>query len=603
MKLFLLIAVLGVTTLVPPAAAQSADPPKHEFRGAWIASVTNLDWPKTTNPAAQQTDLVRILDEFQASGINAVFFQIRPEVDAFYPSDTEPWSRWLTGAQGRAPEPFYDPLAFAIEEAHKRGMELHAWFNPYRVERQVGNYPLDPQNIASRHPEWTFTVGTYRQLDPGLPEVRDFVVEVVMDVVRRYNVDGVHFDDYFYPYPPNQISNQDDATFAAHPRGFTNRAAWRRDNVNLFVAQVNDSLQAVRPEVKHGISPFGIWRSGVPSGIVGLDAYSTIYADARAWLDAETIDYLVPQLYWAFGGGQDYGLLAPWWESVRNERHLYPGLGLYKADRSTFAGTLYNANEVPRQVRFNRAHEGIDGSVFFRAQNISDFNSLGITDSLRMNLYQHPALVPPMAWKDMTAPPAPGELSSEWDGEFLTLRWGRAAAAAGAADARFYAVYRIRSGAEPDYAAALADPRNLYLVTGDTLAVDRPRDAGEPYYYVVTSVSSNSIESAPTGAVVVEGRAVSAEPSGPAPVRLSQNYPNPFGDATVISFALEAPGAVTLRVYDVLGREVAVLVDEVLSPGTHTATLRADGLASGTYMYVLEQGGQRLGSQQMQVVR
>jgi uncharacterized lipoprotein YddW (UPF0748 family) len=601
MKTLALLAVLFAVALAPPAMSQ--DIPKHEFRGAWIATVTNLDWPKTTNVEAQQAALVRMLDQFKATGINAVFFQIRPEADALYDSDIEPWSRWLTGQQGRAPNPYYDPLTFAIEEAHKRGLELHAWFNPYRLQRQVGSYTLDPQHIAVRHPEWTFTVNTYQQLDPGLPQVRDYVLEVIMDVVRRYDIDGVHFDDYFYPYPPNQITNQDDATFAEHHRGFTNRGDWRRDNVNLLVRMVHDSLQTVRPEIKFGISPFGIWRNGVPNGIIGLDAYNVIFADAVAWHQEQIIDYNIPQLYWGFGGGQDFATLAPWWESVRNDRHLYPGLGLYKADSRTFSGTLYTADVVPRQVRFNREYEGIEGSVFFRAQNITDFNSLGIRDTLQNDLYRYPALTPVMDWKDTTPPPAPESFGYEWHGEVVTLHWNPVVATPGEADARFYAVYRVQSAEEPDFAAAMADPANLLTVTGQTYVVDWPSVADEPYYYVVTSVSHNSIESVPTGAIMLEGRATSVETTEPIAFRLEQNYPNPFRSSTRIGFALEHGGHVSLRVYDVLGRMVATIIDDVLPADAYTVEVEAGDMAAGTYLYVLERDGQRLGSNQMQVVR
>ncbi|HMB92728.1 MAG TPA: family 10 glycosylhydrolase, partial [Rhodothermales bacterium] len=289
----LLFAVILLNVVAPSASAQPEPLAKYEFRGAWIATVINLDWPNspTSSTQAQQAQLITMLDELKESGINAVLFQVRSEADAMYASEIEPWSYWLTGEQGVAPDPFYDPLAFAIEEAHKRGMELHAWFNPYRAVRGSG-YPNAPSHVSVEHPEWILTLGGLQVLDPGLPDVRDHNARVIADVARRYDIDGVHFDDYFYPYPPNQITNEDDATFAAHNRGFTNRGAWRRDNVNLFVAQVYDSLQVIRPSASFGISPFGIWKNGVPSGITGLDAYNVIYGDAVAWLDAQIIDYV-----------------------------------------------------------------------------------------------------------------------------------------------------------------------------------------------------------------------------------------------------------------------------------------------------------------------
>lgn len=569
---------------------------KHEFRGAWIATVLNLDWPTSrgTNAALQQERLVDMLDKLKAAGINAVFFQVRSECDAMYASEIEPWSYWLTGEQGRAPEPFYDPLAFALEEAHKRGMELHAWFNPYRTVRNTNSYTQDTTHVSVRHPEWTLTFGTFKILNPGLPDVRDYVTSVIADVVQRYDVDGIHFDDFFYPYPPNQITNEDAATFAEHNRGFTNVGDWRRDNVNLFVAQVYESIQAAKPWVKFGISPFGIWRNGTPSGIVGLDAYNVIFGDATAWLDAETIDYVTPQLYWAFGGGQDYAKLAPWWASVRNQRHLYTGHGLYRSDPNTFSNALFAADEVPRQVHFNRDQPGILGSVFFRAKNITVFSSKGFADSLKTDLFATPALTPPMVWKSNTPPAPPENLALTWTGtEELTLEWQAPTAPPLFAATRRYAVYRVRAGTEPDSATVVTDGRNLLAVTGETTLTDDPGLADDPYYYVVTAVSANSVESAPSNLVSAEGRAVAVELEEPAAFTLYQNYPNPFNPITEIRYSLHKPARVTLRVYNVLGQVVATLLDGAREEiGLHTTRWegRADDgqtVGSGTYFYTL----------------
>ncbi len=262
--------------------------PKREFRGAWIATVLNLDWPSSPflTTDQQKQHLIDILDGLKAAGINAVIFQIRSECDAMYSSDIEPWSYWLTGQQGKAPNPFYDPLQFAVEEVHKRGMEIHAWFNPYQADRNTTDYPVAPNHVTVLHPDWLIRFGTKIILDPGLPMVRDYVTSVIMDIIKRYDIDGVHFDDFFYPY--EGITNEDDATFAHYSRGFTNRGNWRRDNVNIFIKEVHDSIQAVKPFIKFGISPFGIWKNGVPPGTTGLDAYSEIYCDPMAWLHQGT---------------------------------------------------------------------------------------------------------------------------------------------------------------------------------------------------------------------------------------------------------------------------------------------------------------------------
>ncbi|WP_420456907.1 family 10 glycosylhydrolase [Rubrivirga sp.] len=585
----LLLSLLVVASVLRPAAAQEL--PKHEFRGAWIATVANLDWPscRTCSASSQQVELVGILDKLQDVGINAVLFQVRTESDAFYDSPYEPSSYWLTGEQGA--DPGYDPLAFAIEESHKRGMELHAWLNPYRADRG-SNYAKDSTHVTVQHPEWILDFGAIQITDPGLPAVRDYVTTIVADVARRYDIDGVHFDDYFYPYPPNQITNQDDASFAQYGGGLS-RSDWRRSNIFQFVEQVRDSLAVVNPDAVFGISPFGIWKNGVPSGITGLDAYNTLYADAVSWLANDLIDYVTPQLYWKFGGGQDYGLLAPWWESVRNDRHLYPGHGLYRSDPNTFSNTLFAANEVPRQVRFNRVTEGIQGSVFFRAKNLTQFPSKGFADSLRTDLYRYPALPPPMDWRSQDAPRAPTDLALDDDpadgqpGE-VELTW--TAPAAGDTQARFFAVYRVPQAEAGDLDAALERAENLVGVTGETVLRDVLLDGGA-YTYVVTSVSPNSIESAPSNAATVSG-SVDAE-NGPAlALRLDAPRPNPSAGPVTLAFTLPEAARVTLRVVDVLGREVAVLVDSDQAAGPHTATWRAR--TPGTYLVVLDADGARI---------
>ena len=586
------LVLLACLALAAPVAAQS--PPKHEFRGAWIATVVNLDWPSCRECTAdqQKAQLIDILDGLKEAGINAALFQIRTEADALYDSPYEPWSYWLTGEQGAPPEPYYDPLAFAIEEAHKRGMELHAWFNPYRADRG-SDYPKAANHVTNTHPEWILDFGSIQILDPGLPAVRDYVTSVVTDVVRRYDVDGVHFDDYFYPYPPNQISNEDAATYAEYGAGFNDIGNWRRFNVFRFVRQVRDSIQAVKPEVVYGISPFGIWKNGVPAGIAGLDAYSVVYADAVAWMNDGLLDYLTPQLYWAFGGAQDYGKLAPWWESVRNGRHLYPGHGLYRSERATFSGALFSASEVPDQIRLNRSLPGIDGSVFFRAKNITLYGSKGFADTLATDLYRYPALPPPMAWKSQVAPEAPtgleGAIPTDIGGGGLQLTWQ--APEESVVEARFFAVYRVPEAEADDLAAAMQKAENLAGVTGETVFHDVPPVSGT-YTYVVTSVSPNSVESAPSNPIT-RGITDAEKPGAPLAFALDA-WPNPVASSATVSFTLRQPAAVTVRIVDALGREVARLLDGETRPAaTHTLTWAPGGLGSGAYFVVLDADGER----------
>ena len=517
---------LALCVVFIAGAANAQTPPKREFRSAWVATVTDLDWPtsNTETPDVQRAELITILDNLKAAGITAVIFQIRPECDALYASSIEPWSYWLTGHEGTPPNPLWDPLQFAIDESHKRGMELHAWFNPYRAIRDTTAYPRALNHVSVLHPDWIlrFSGITLRILNPGIPDVRAYVTSVIMDVVRRYDIDGVHFDDYFYPYPSgtfNQISTEDTATFHAYPRGFSNIDDWRRDNVNLQMKMIHDSIQAVKPFVKFGISPFGIWKDGVPSGITGLDAYSVLYGDAMAWLHQHSVDYLTPQLYWRIGGPQDYSKLMPWWadSTAWYNRHLYTG-HIY--------GTSYSTSELPNQVRLNRANPKTGGSVFFRAGNILD-NTLGFTDSLRNNLYHYPSLEPVMAWKD-TVPPNPprGITYASLPGTLVpAIQWELPITASDGDSASRYAIYRFNynAGPSPD----VSDPRNMVSVEGERFSSPPPPPGPGPYYYYATALDRNFNESIVSSPLTITG------PATPALLAPANGFPSAPESVTV----------------------------------------------------------------------
>ncbi len=552
-----------------PLASQPTPVPKHEFRGAWIATVANLDWPvRTDTPDQQKALLVHMLDALEDAGINAVFFQVRSECDAMYDSQLEPWSYWLTGEQGRPPDPWYDPLAFAIEEAHKRGLELHAWFNPYRARRGTATYMPSSRHVARTRPEWLLEFGNLLMLDPGRAAVRDYVTNVVMDVVRRYDIDGVHMDDYFYPYPPDEIGTEDSVTFAEESRGFSNLSEWRRDNVNTLVAQLADSIRAAKPSIKFGISPFGIWRDGVPLGIRGMDAYESIYADPLAWIDAGSVDYLIPQLYWPFGGAQDYGKLAPWWSYHVQNRHLYIGQALHRTESRSFSGTPFTPEEIPAQIRLNRRTENILGNVFFRARNITHFSSHGIVQRLETDFYRHPALTPPMAWKAASEPGIPENLKAHWtaDGD-LALSWEPGSGASR------YAVYRTVSEGPPDVDAASRQAQNLLAVTGETAWTDQPGLASDPYYYFVRSVGDNSLESGPSRTVSVLGRDAAANVES-LPALAVATSRDPYLDAAArITLSLDETAIISLRIYGKLGQLERTLADgKMLGPGSYSYT-------------------------------
>ncbi len=480
--------------LVPILYAQSLLP-KREFRGVWITTVVNLDWPKASTPSVQKQELTDMLDELRLSGFNAVVFQVRPECDAFYKSAYEPWSYYLTGRQGSAPSPYYDPLQFAIEEAHKRGMELHAWFNPYRAVRSVGSYTIHSTHVSIEHPEWIITKGSFKALDPGLPMVRDYVTNVIMDVVDNYDVDGIHFDDYFYP--EGMLYSDDQATFDAYPNGFTDRGDWRRNNVNLLVEQVYNEILDANPNIKFGISPAGIWKSGTPPGIVGRSAYSAIYCDAIAWLDALTIDYINPQCYWEFDGDQDYARLISWWASEANGRHVYSGNAGYRIDD-------FSAEELPRQIRYNRDVANIEGSVNFRALNGVLDNQRGFNDSLRTDLFRFPALIPRMDWKDLDVPNAPQNLHYTFleEEKSAALKWDIPEIATDGDSARRYVVYRFNSNSFTE--ADLEYSQNILSLEGNIYSIPNESQDSGPYYFVVTALDQNWNESEMSNVIEIQ---------------------------------------------------------------------------------------------------
>ncbi len=466
--------------------------PKHEFRGVWLSTVTNIDWPKSRSDTdvKKQNDLRNYFIKLKDSGCNAVLFQVRCACDAMYKSEIEPWSYWFSGKQGQGPSLDWDPLEFAVEEARKLGLELHAWVNPYRAvvaptssNLSSSNYISD-EHITKRQPGWILKFSDVHILDPGLPEVRDYIRDVLMDIVSRYDIDGLHMDDYFYPY--SVITDEDHATFAEHHRGFTDIQDWRRDNINLLVEAVMDSINKIKPWVKWGISPFGIYRPGVPSGITGLDAYNVLYCDPIAWLEAGTVDYITPQLYWPFGGGQDYGLLMPWWaqQTARYGKHFYPGQAMYRAGADNFP-----RGEIPRQIRLNRNTANCDGSVFFTANDFYD-NHKNSIDSLRLDLYRYPALWPVMTWKDSVPPDAPRNVQLQIAGDgSKTVTWDPPLYSDPADSAFAYVVYRSPF--------LQAQPEDMSKVWDIQFHHNRHFGDSDPamYYYMVTALDRNKLES------------------------------------------------------------------------------------------------------------
>ena len=416
MNIAIRLAALALPLFAQLARAQEQPPPvSREFRAVWVATVANIDWPSKPglNSWEQQGELIAILNKAVRLNLNAIILQIRPATDALYSSKLEPWSEFLTAQMGRPPEPMYDPLTFAIDEAHKRGLELHAWFNPYRSHHPAGTSEISTNHVSVKNPRLVRSYGRYLWLDPGDAEVRNHSIQVMLDVVKRYDVDGIHIDDYFYPYKERDsagmiIDFPDSVTWNRYVAsgGTLARNDWRRSNVDVFVRDMYRETKKAKPWVKVGISPFGMWRPGFPPQIKGFDAYSELYADAKKWLNEGWLDYFTPQLYWPIAR-QDasYPVLLEWWISENTKkRNMWPG-----NFTSRVGGTGENSwktQEILDQISTTRLTEGAGGNVHFSAKVFMQ-NRDSIVDKLLAGPYAAPALIPASPWLDSIAPRAP----------------------------------------------------------------------------------------------------------------------------------------------------------------------------------------------------
>jgi len=392
------------------AAQNSAPPPARELRGAWIATVANIDWPsKPGLPVAQQkAELISLLDRAAQLHLNAVFFQVRSVCDAVYASPLEPWSEYLTGTQGKLPSPFYDPLALAVAEAHKRGLQLHAWFNPFRAGHLESKSPPALNHVTRTHPEIIRHYGKQTWSDPSEPESQTRALAAVLDVVKRYDVDGVVFDDYFYPYPEKGWSGapmdfSDDASWKKFgAQSGLSRDDWRRANINQFVQKVSQSVHAAKPWVQFGISPFGIWRPGVPAGIDAhaLDSYAKLYADAPLWLRNGWVDYLAPQLYWPIAPREhSFPLLLQWWRQQNpRSRHVFAALN------DVESGKKFSDDEIGRQIDAVRTQTSNGGEIHYHLRTLAENFSLAKTVAAK---YAPPALPPAVPWLAAAPPEKP----------------------------------------------------------------------------------------------------------------------------------------------------------------------------------------------------
>lgn len=482
-KLILLLA-LFLATGVGAQIQQQSPYPKREFRGAWIQAV-NGQFRGIPTEKLKQT-LIDQLNSLQGAGINAIIFQVRPEADALYASQLEPWSRFLTGVQGQAPSPYWDPMQFMIDECHKRGMEFHAWINPYRVKTSLKS-ELAANHLYNIHPEWFVTYNNQLYFDPALPESRRHICMVVADIVSRYDVDAIHMDDYFYPYPAKGVDFPDDASFARYGGGFTNRADWRRSNVNILIQKIHETIRGLKPWVKFGISPFGIYRNEkndpLGSKTNGLQNYDDLYADVLLWARNGWVDYNIPQIYWQIGHpAADYETLVKWWAKNTENRPLFIG--------QSVMNTVQNAdpknpstNQLPRKMALERAYQTIGGSCQWPASAVVE-NAGKYRDALVQEYHKYPALVPVFDFMDDKAPGKVRKVKKVWTEDGYMLFWTAPKAKDEMDRAVQYVVYRF-DGKEK---VNIDDASHIVAITRNNF-YKLPYDDGKTKYrYVVTAL-------------------------------------------------------------------------------------------------------------------
>ena len=508
MKRFLLVFLL-LSSLF--AVSQ----PKYEFRAVWIATVDNIDWPSpgNYNTELQKAEFIRQLDMHQRNGMNAVIVQVRPACDAIFPSSIEPWSQWLTGEQGRAPVPFYDPLEFMIYETHKRGMEFHAWCNPYRAVFQIGHYTttivkhgkhkrrksvwhngssISANHVSRQHPDWILTYGDTKYLDPGNRDVQLYVNNVIRDMLGRYDIDAIHFDDYFYPYRIGGVEFPDNASYLKYGKGM-DKESWRRGNVDTVIQMLHRTIRDVSKNCKFGISPFGVWRNFSRDSLgsdtrAGQTNYDDLYADILLWMKNGWIDYVVPQLYWEFEQkNAPFGVLLDWWGKNHYDRPCYIGLGFFRAGSNEY---WRDKNQLPRQLRAIRSNPQIGGEVYFSSTSFFK-NPYGWNDTLRENFYNYPALIAPMPWIDSLRPSIP-IVHGYTNQDSLVIRFEKGSQAD---TLRGFAIYKAENVFNIDsarvfrfvpnfqsaqivfsYQELLKDPQGRYFVT----AISRTNNESDP---------------------------------------------------------------------------------------------------------------------------
>ena len=469
--------------------------PKREFRGSWIQCVNGQF--QGLSPEAQRQKLTEHLDALARCHVNAVIFQVRAEGDALYNSELEPWSRYLTGQQGRSPSPYWDPLEWMVEECHKRGMELHAWINPYRA-KTAGTKELSTLHPYVQHPERFMKYGELLLFNPGLKENRDWICKIAADIVSRYDVDGFHMDDYFYPYPQTGVPIPDEATFAADNRGFSNIADWRRDNVNLLMRDLYHTIHHIKPWVRFGVSPFGIYhnaKAGSPipgSETRGLQNYDDLYADVLTWVNKGWVDYCMPQLYWQIGHPTaDYDTLIRWWSANTKNRPLIIGQDVDRTVKFTDPNDE-TINQLPAKMKLQRGLPNVQGNCLWYSAAIAE-NHGNYATALAQMYQTHPVLMPLMPYIDSKAPNKVRGLKDIWTPDGLVLVWLEPKAKTEMDKAYRYVVYRFSQGERVN----IGDASHILCITNQNFIKLPYQDGSEKFKYVVTVLDRVQNESKP----------------------------------------------------------------------------------------------------------
>lgn len=478
------ILLLVIALFITAATKAQSMAPKREFRGAWIQCV-NGQFQGMPTERMQQL-LINQLNSLQGAGINAIIFQVRAEADALYKSSYEPWSRFLTGVQGKAPSPYWDPMQFMIDECHKRGMEFHAWINPYRAKTK-GTAAMSPIHPYKQNPERFVTYDGQLYFDPALPENRKYICKIVRDIVTRYDVDAIHMDDYFYPYPSPGVDFPDNISFAQYGRGYSKKADWRRDNVNVLIKEIHETVRDCKPWVKFGVSPFGIYRNkkSDPNGSEtrGLQNYDDLYADVLMWINNGWVDYNIPQIYWEIGHpAADYDTLIRWWAKNASARPLYIGQDVM---RTVNKADLQNPliHQLPAKMKLQRGLPTVQGSCQWYAAAVVD-NSGNYRDMLAKDYHRYPALLPTSPFMDDKAPEKVKKVKDVWTADGLLLFWQAPKAKSEMDQAVRYVVYRFANKEKID----LDDPSRIVAITSDTYCKLPYNDGKTKYQYVVTAL-------------------------------------------------------------------------------------------------------------------